>query len=90
EVVTQGGFDVDLLVRDAAELDVDVTGSAIVYEKGSEQARDVVGSYVGGMKTVEVPEGSLGTLDVALVVTDGYEPVEPGEGDEPPASEPEC
>ncbi|MEX0988765.1 MAG: LCP family protein [Actinomycetota bacterium] len=90
EVVTQGGFDVDLLVRDAAELDVDVTGSAIVYEKGSEQARDVVESYVGGMKTVEVPKGSLGALDVALVVTDGYEPVEPGEGDEPPASEPEC
>jgi hypothetical protein len=82
---------VDLALRAPGALDAEVTGSAIVYGRGAETARDVVATYLPGLKQVDVPRGALGDLDVAVVVTDGYEPVEPGEGDGPtPAPDAEC
>ncbi len=91
DILAKSGFDVDLALRSAGDLEVDVTGSALVYERGAEAARDVAATYLPGLKQVEVGKGALGDLDVAVVVTDGYEPVEPGAGDGPaPAPEAEC
>ena len=79
DILTRSGFDADPILRNAATLDADVTGSAILYEKGSEAARDVTVTYLPNLKQVEVPKGSLGDLDVAVVITDAYQPAEPGD-----------
>jgi LCP family protein required for cell wall assembly len=90
DILAKSGFDVDLALRDPSSLDVAVTGSALLYEPGEEAARDVAATYLAGLKQVEVPKGTLGELDVAVVVTAGYEPVEPGSEGGAPAPQPEC
>lgn len=79
DILTKSGFDADPVLRNAAALQTDVTGSAILYEKGSEAGRDVTATYLPNLKQVQVPGGSLGELDVAVVITDAYEPAEPGD-----------
>jgi LCP family protein required for cell wall assembly len=81
-VLSEGGFDVDPALRAASTLESSAEGSAIVYERGAKPEADVVGGYLSGMKRIEVPRGSLGSLDVAVVVTAPYHLQAVGSGTE--------
>jgi hypothetical protein len=69
-------------VLEFAAAGADVKGSVIAYEPGHDLEASVVAKYFPGLKLVETKAGALtgsaAHTDVAVFVTSGYEPQDPG------------
>lgn len=84
QVLSDAGFVVAAGIVDYATFGAEVKGSAIAYEPGHEVEAQVVGSYFPGLRLEETPRGALAGADVALFVSAGYAPQEPGSGPSAP------
>jgi len=65
-------------VIDPASAGAGVKGSVIAYEPGHDLEANVVAKYFPGLELVETKAGALTDADVAVFVTSGYEPQDPG------------
>ena len=79
QVLADAGFIAPGVV-DFASAGADVKGSVIAYEPGHDLEAGVVAKYFPGLKLVETEAGALtdADADVAVFVTSGYEPQDPG------------
>ena len=79
QVLADAGFIAPGLVE-FASVGADVKGSVIAYEPGHDVEANVVAKYFPGLKLVEAKAGTLADADahVAVFVTSGYEPQDPG------------
>ena len=85
----RSGFDISPGLAGIDELDTAEKGSLILYAPGLEEKAKVVAHYATGLELVEAPKGLLHGMDVAVIVSSGYEPTPPGTG-EVPELEGEC
>lgn len=87
--LTKSGFNVDPGLADVSALDTDEKGSLILYSAGAEEEAKVVAHFAPNLDLVEAPKEVLGGMDVAVVISSGYEVVPPGSGEVPPLED-EC
>lgn len=80
QVLSDSGFDVAPGIVDYGAFGAAVKGSVIAYEPGHDLEAQVVGSYFPGLRLEETERGALPGTDVAVFVSAGYVPQEPGSG----------
>jgi LCP family protein required for cell wall assembly len=80
QVLSDAGFDVAPGIVDYGSFGAAVKGSVIAYEPGHDLEAKVVGKYFPELRLVETQRGALPAADVAVFVSSGYVPQEPGSG----------
>lgn len=76
-VLTQGGFDTALGLRDASALGTKAKGSEILFRPGERAQADVVHGFLPNLTEVQAPQQALAGADVAVFVGSRYVPAPP-------------
>jgi LCP family protein required for cell wall assembly len=80
QVLSDAGFNVAPGIVDYGAFGAAVKGSVIAYEPGHDVEAEVVRSYFPNLRIEETERGALTGADVAVFVSAGYVPQEPGGG----------
>ncbi|HWO71426.1 MAG TPA: LCP family protein [Actinomycetota bacterium] len=78
--LAQGGYDTSPGLAPAAELGLEVPGSAILFARGRQDEAEVVSRFLAGLESFPAPRETLRGIDVAVVLGAGYELAPPGGG----------